>query len=211
MKKFLLLSVFTLSIAFSAQPAIAQESLFSVEQPSALAPLVPLDPKDMRTARFVQAWNRFIDAMMVHDKSALGDMLGAGSPAITEAELARTSGFILAHNNSPFAISRMFASISSRSYPSRSMVLGWQAPASLSMEDRAAIMARPGGEAVGCYCTGPDCNAAAVSTAADTTNTRLSGFACARMIMATDGAIRFEVAVPDTYIATPLLRFDSNF
>ncbi len=190
-----------------AAPLAAQESLLGTETPGEPVPLAPLAGNDARTAAFRAAWEQFAAAMLARDKAGLAAMLGAGSPAVTEARLTQTLGFILAQDApSPFGVARAFSRISNPDFATRSVVLGWQAPAGLSASERAELLAQPGGQAIGCYCSGPYCHNAKIATTADAANVRPMGFACARMIMASDGAIRFEVAVPggDALAAPPV-------
>jgi hypothetical protein len=191
--------MFALALTLIATPAAAQESLFSVEASSPPAQLALLDAKNPQTQKFQAAWNDFQMAWLGRDRSALIGMIsGAGGVTGSPAEQERQIDFLLGPNaQSPFQKVRIYTSISSRTYPTADYLLGWAVPANYTPADRAALAEREGGEAIGCICTGPGCNDLPVpKTSADTRNNPSSGFACARMILAPNGSIRFEVDVP---------------
>jgi hypothetical protein len=194
--------VFAIILAFVVTPVTAQESLFAVETPSAPVQLAPLSGMDPKTETFITAWFEFENAWKGYNRSALISMLsGEDGSAGTPADQQRQMDFLIGKNEaSPFYQSRMFASISSRQYPSAIHFYGWAVPENYSAAERAALEDRKGGEAIGCTCTGPTCiDTPAPKTSADTQNKNAAGYACARMIMAPDGAIRFEVDMPEVF------------
>jgi hypothetical protein len=194
MKKTLIIASVALA---AASPIFAQESLFVVEAPGVPAKLSPLATTDTRTAQFQTAWSAFQDAFMGVDSSALKNMLaGASGTAGSDASIDKTIEFLLRDAQSPFTRSRMFLSISSKTYPRQSVVLGWEAPASLSAQDQAQILGRAGGEAIGCVCVGPDCTGAPPATAREADNAAERKFACVRMLLAPDKTVRYEVDMP---------------
>ncbi len=199
MKRLLMSAGIVLSAALSATPALAQESLFSVEKPSKPVALAPLDANDARTPKFAAAWEDFKNAVFARDAAKITQWLAPDRAAMPVKQLENTLFFLTKAESNAFSKMRVYASISSRTFPSKTLVLGWEPPASFSAQDRAVIASQPGGEAIGCYGIGPKINRDAIKTAADTRNDLANDFACARMIMATDGAIRFEVDMPSGY------------
>jgi hypothetical protein len=187
-------------MAILATPIVAQENLIAVEAPTQPAKLAPLDGTDPKTESFMVAWFEFENAWKSYDRAALLPMLsGPDGTAGTPAAQKKQIDFLVGENEtSPFYQSRKFARISSRQYSSAVYFYGWAVPDDYDAADRAAVADRPGGEAIGCTCTGPNCiDTVPPKTSIETRNKNAMGYACARMIMAPDGKIRFEVDMPD--------------
>lgn len=158
-----------------ATPAAADQPLVPVEPELASEPsmLVPLAGDSPWTARFAAAADELLPALRSLDETQWGPLLGGQWLAASDRQ--RVSA-LLRDRNSPFRHALFAQGFTHR------VILGWQPPATLSADDRAAIAARPEAEAIVCWASGGTGEAQSwPRTAAEADNAPGRPYACARI------------------------------
>ncbi|PQM26881.1 hypothetical protein CVO77_18050 [Sphingopyxis lindanitolerans] len=171
MRACLIASAFVAALA--AVPAIAADPpLVPIAPEKATAPsiLTPLAGDSPWTARFEAAADELLPALRSMDESRWGPLLGGRWLAAPDR--ARVTA-LLRDRDSPFRHALFAQGVTHRA------ILGWQPPATLTAEDRAAIAARPEAEAIVCWSS--DADASWPTTAAEADNAPGRRYACARI------------------------------
>jgi hypothetical protein len=157
----------------TATPVAAEQPLVPVESEatSEPSPLVPLAADSPWTSRFAAAADELLPALRSLDENQWGPLLGG--QWLAPSDRARVAA-LLADRHSPFRHALFAKGFTHR------VILGWQAPASLTADDRAAIAARPEAEAIVCWASG-GLGQAWPQTAAEADNAPGRPYACARI------------------------------
>ena len=164
-----------LAVLLAATPAAAEQLLVPVEpeavsEPSALVPLAVDAPW---TARFAAAADELLPALRSLDESRWAPLLGG--QWLAASDRARVAS-LLSDRNSPFRHALVAQGFTHR------VILGWQPPATLTANDRAAIAVRPEAEAIVCWASGGTAESQAwPRTAAEADNGPGRPYACARI------------------------------
>lgn len=166
-------------VAAFASPALAADagtpaSLLSVETETVRSPakLSPLAADSAWTPRFAAAADELVAALRSRDAAQWGPLLGG--QWLTAADRARVDA-LLHDRRSPFLHALFSKSATHR------VLLGWQAPTSLTTEERAAIEAGQQAEALVCWTAGGTGEAPWPVTADDADNRPDRPYACARI------------------------------
>jgi hypothetical protein len=166
-------------VAAFASPALAAESgtpapLLSVETETAQPParLAPLAADSAWTPRFAAAADELAAALRSRDVAQWGPLLGG--QWLTTADRVRVDG-LLHDRGSPF-LHALFSEGSMHR-----VLLGWQAPTSLTTDERAAIEAGQQAEALVCWAADGVDEAPWPATATDADNRPDRPYACARI------------------------------
>lgn len=161
-----------LAVAFASTPAMAGDPLVPVDPEEASAParLVPLAPASPWTARFAAAADELLPALRSQDEREWAPLLGG--QWLAPADRERVSA-LLQERRSPFR-----HALFSKGFTHRA-ILGWQPPATLTADERAAIEARPEAEAIVCWSSGGDGEWPGTAIEADNRPGR--PYACARI------------------------------
>jgi len=198
MRTFLISSALVAAIAMPASaPARATETsapipLLSIETeaPAPRALLVPLATDSSWTPRFAAAADELVAALRSRDEARWVPLLGGQWLAPTDR--ARIAG-LLHDGNSPLHHALFSTASMQRA------ILGWSAPSSLSIDERAAIEAGTEAEALVCWTAGGDGPGVWPTTAADADNRAGRGYACARIAY----SIRGDTPVWRAFIEPP--------
>ncbi|WP_374525242.1 hypothetical protein [Sphingopyxis sp.] len=168
-----LLIVSALAAVFAATSAAAEQPLIPVEPEPASEPsaLVPLAPDSPWTARFAAAADELLPALRSLDESRWAPLLGG--QWLAAPDRARVAA-LLADRDGPFRHALFAEGFAHR------VILGWQPPATLTAEDRAAISARSEAEAIICWASGGTGHSWP-RTAAEADNAPGRPYACARI------------------------------
>ena len=164
-----------LAAAFlSAVAAAAPTSLLPVqpEAPAPAAALAPLAKESVWTPRFEAAASELADALRSRDEARWGPMLGGQWLTAADRERVRN---LLADRDSPF-LDALFAKGATHR-----AILGWDAPASMSAAERAAIEAGQEAEALVCWSAGGGGEGMWPATAREADNRPGRPYACARI------------------------------
>ncbi len=166
-------------VAAFASPVLAAETgtpapLLSVEteKPQPPAKLSRLAADSAWTPRFAAAADELAAALRSRDAAQWGPLLGG--QWLTAADRARVDG-LLHDRGSPF-LPALFSKGSTHR-----VLLGWQAPTSLTTDERAAMEAGQQAEALVCWAAGGVDAAAWPAIAADADNRPDRPYACARI------------------------------
>ena len=168
----MLISSALAAACLSAVAAAAPTSLLSVE-PEASAPaaaLAPLARESVWTPRFEAAAGELADALRSRDEARWGAMFGGKWLAAADRERIRS---LLVDRDSPFLDALFSKGATHRA------ILGWDAPASMSAAERAAIEAGQEAEALICWSAGGE--GVWPSTAREADNRPGRPYACARI------------------------------
>lgn len=164
----------TLMLA-AATPATAQDAPIvpiAPEEARAPAPLAPLAADSPWLPRFEAAADALADALRSRDESRWVPLLGGQWLAAADRERVAA---MLAGRGGPF-LHALFA----KGFTHR-VILGWQAPATLTPQDRAEIAASDRAEALVCWSSGGNGDVAWPRTAAEADNAPGRLYACARI------------------------------
>lgn len=159
----------------AATPASADQPLVPVEPELASEPsmLVPLAADSAWTARFAAAADELLPALRSLDERRWAPLLGGQWLAAPDRERVAA---LLRDGDSPFRHALFAQGFTHR------VILGWQPPAALSPDDRAAIAARPEAEAIICWASGGTAESPSwPRTAAEADNAPGRPYACARI------------------------------
>ena len=188
MRAFLISSALVAAVV--AMPVMASEasdgggptSLLPVEPESAHPPsrLAPLAADSAWTPRFEAAASELAEALRSRDEARWAPLLGG--QWLTLAERDRVKG-LLNDRNSPF-----LPALFSKGFTHRA-ILGWDAPTSLSANERAAIEAGKEAEALVCWSAGGKGEPAWPITANDADNLSGRPYACARIAYSVRGEV----------------------
>lgn len=173
MRAFLISSA--LAALLAATSAAANEPLVPVEPEQASEPsmLVPLAGDSLWTARFAAAADTLLPALRSLDERQWAPLLGG--QWLAASDRARVAA-LLRDRDSPFHQALFAQGLTRR------VILGWQPPATLTADDRAAIAARPEAEAIICWASGGTAESQAwPRTAAEADNATGRPYACARI------------------------------
>lgn len=174
MRALLISSALVASFTLSAPAAAAPTSLLPTE-PEAASPasrLAPLAADSAWTPRFEAAAAELAAALRSRDEARWAPMLGGKWLSVPDRDRVRR---LLHDPGSPF-----HRALFSSGSPNRT-ILGWQAPASLSAEERAAIEAGKEAEALVCWSAGGTDAPRWPATAKDADNRPGRPYACARI------------------------------
>lgn len=181
MRAFLISSALVAALATRAlaTEADAPASLLAVESeaPAPRAPLVPLAADSVWTPRFAAAADDLVAALRSRDEARWAPLLGGQWLAADDR--ARVAG-LLRDGNSPFRYA-----LFSKGFTRRA-ILGWRAPVSLNVAERAAIEAGLEAEALVCWSAG-GASGQWPTTAADADNRADRPYACARIVYSIRG------------------------
>lgn len=172
MRTLLMSSALAAAFALSAAAGAAPTSLLPVE-PEASAPaaaLAPLAKESVWAPRFEAAADELADALRSRDEARWGAMFGGKWLAAADRE--RIKG-LLVDRDSPFLHAFFSKGATHRA------ILGWDAPASMSAAERAAIEAGQEAEALVCWSAGG--TGVWPSTAREADNRPGRPYACARI------------------------------
>ncbi|WP_039572987.1 hypothetical protein [Sphingopyxis fribergensis] len=174
MRALLISSAFVAAFASSA-PAVAAPTSLLPTEPEAAQPssrLVPLAADSAWMPRFAAAADKLAEALRSRDEAQWAPLLGG--QWLSAADRARVRN-LLGDRNSPFLPALLSEDVTRR------VILGWNAPASLSAEERAAIEAGPEAEALVCWSAGSNDTARWPETAVEADNRAGRSYACARI------------------------------
>ena len=155
-----------------AVAAAAPTSLLPVqpEAPAPAAALAPLAKESVWTPRFEAAAGELAEALRSRDEARWGPLLGGKWLTVADRERVRN---LLADRDSPFLHALFAKGATHRA------ILGWDAPASMSAAERAAIEAGQEAEALVCWSAGGA--GAWPATAREADNRPGRPYACARI------------------------------
>lgn len=171
----LLISSALVAVFASSAPAIAAPASLLPTEPEVAAPvsrLVPLAADSAWTPRFAAAADELAAALRSRDEAEWAPLLGG--QWLAPADRARVKK-LLADRRSPFRHALFSKGLTHR------MILGWNAPASLSGDERAAIEAGKEAEALVCWSASGDGTGPWPATAAEADNSPGRAYACARI------------------------------
>ena len=168
----LLISSALAAALLSAVAAAAPTSLLPVhpEAPAPASALAPLAKESVWTPRFEAAAGELSEALRSRDEARWGPLLGGKWLAAADRERVRR---LLNDRDSPFR-----HALFSKGFTHRA-ILGWDAPASMSADERAAIEAGQEAEALVCWSAQAD--PAWPRTAAEADNRPGRPYACTRI------------------------------
>lgn len=198
MRAFLISSALVAALATPAfAPARATETgapipllAIETEAPAPRARLVPLAADSAWTPRFAAAADELAAALRSRDEARWAPLLGGQWLAATDR--ARVAGLL--HDGDGPLYHALFA----KGFRHRA-ILGWSAPSSLSIDERAAIEAGTEAEALVCWSAGGDGIGVWPTTAADADNRADRRYACARIAY----SIRGDAPVWRAFIEQP--------
>ena len=166
-------------VATFASPAFSADTgtptpLLTIDTETAGPParLAPLAADSAWTPRFAAAADELAAALRSRDAAQWAPLLGG--QWLTAADRARVDG-LLHDRGSPF-LHALFSKGSTHR-----VLLGWQAPTSLTTDERAAIEAGQEAEALVCWAAGGAGEGPWPATAADADNRPARPYACARI------------------------------
>lgn len=174
MRALLISSAFVAAFALSA-PAVAAPTSLLPTEPEAAQPssrLAPLAADSAWTPRFAAAADELATALRSRDEAQWAPLLGG--QWLSAADRARVRN-LLGDRNSPF-----LPALFSKGFAHRA-ILGWNAPASLSADERAAIEAGQEAEALVCWSAGGNGTGPWPATAVEADNSPGRSYACARI------------------------------
>ena len=170
-----------LAALLATTPAVAEQPLVAVEPEAASEPsaLVPLAADSPWTARFAAAADELLPALRSLDESQWAPLLGG--QWLAAPDRTRVAA-LLGDRHSPFRHALFAKGFTHR------VILGWQPPATLTADDRAAIAARPEAEAIVCWASGGTGESQSwPRTAAEADNAPGRPYACARITYSVRG------------------------
>lgn len=174
MRALLISSAFVAAFALSAPAVAAPTSLLPTEpessQPSSR--LAPLAADSAWTPRFAAAADELAMALRSGDEARWAPLLGGQWLSAADRERVRT---LLGDRSSPFP-----QALSSKDSVHRA-IFGWNASASLSADERAAIEGGQEAEALVCWSAGANGGAPWPATAVEADNRPGRSYACARI------------------------------
>lgn len=162
-------------------PASAEPLSLLPTEPEAAQPasrLAPLAADSAWTPRFAAAADELAAALRSRDEARWAPLLGG--PWLSAADRMRVRN-LLSDQGSPFR-----HALFSKGFTHRE-ILGWNAPASLGADERAAIEAGQEAEALVCWSAGGDGSGPWPETAIDADNRPGSTYACARIAYSVRG------------------------
>ncbi|WP_225940972.1 hypothetical protein [Sphingopyxis sp. OAS728] len=165
-----LVAVFALPV-----PAVAAPTSLLPTEPEAAQPssgLAPLAAESAWTPRFAAAADELARALRSRDEAQWGPLLGG--QWLSAEDRARVAN-LLVDRNSPF-----LHALFSKGFTHRA-ILGWNAPMSLSADERAAIEAGQEAEALVCWSAGGNGTGPWPTTAVEADNRAGRSYACARI------------------------------
>jgi len=174
MRALLISSALVAAFALSA-PAVAAPTSLLPTEPEAAQPssrLAPLAAESAWTPRFAAAADELATALRSRDEAKWGPLLGG--QWLSAHDRARVAD-LLSDRNSPF-----LHALFSRGSTHRA-IFGWNAPASLSADERAAIEAGQEAEALVCWSAGGNGTGPWPATAVEADNSPGRNYACARI------------------------------
>ena len=174
MRAKLMMSAFVAAFALTAPGAAAPVSLLPTE-PEAAAPasrLVPLAADSAWTPRFAAAADELAAALRSRDEAVWAPLLGGQWLSVPDRERIKN---LLVDRRSPFLHALFSKGMAHR------VILGWNAPASLSVDERAAIEAGKEAEALVCWSARVHGTGPWPATATDADNSAGRAYACARI------------------------------
>lgn len=172
MRALLISSAFVAAFALSA-PAVAAPTSLLPTEPEAARPssrLAPLAADSAWTPRFAAAAEELATALRSGDEAQWAPLLGG--QWLSAADRARVRN-LLGDRSSPFPQVLFSKSVAHRA------IFGWNAPASLSADERAAIETGQEAEALVCWSAGG--NGPWPATAVEADNRPGRSYACARI------------------------------
>ena len=174
MRALLISSALVAAFALSA-PAVAAPTSLLPTEPEAAQPssrLAPLAADSAWTPRFAAAADELATALRSRDEAQWAPLLGG--QWLSAADRARVRN-LLGDRNSPFLPALLSKDGTHR------VIFGWDAPASLSADERAAIEAGQEAEALVCWSAGGNGAGAWPTTAVEADNRPGGSYACARI------------------------------
>lgn len=174
MRAMLISSALVAAFALSA-PVVAAPTSLLPAGPEAAQPssrLAPLAADSAWTPRFAAAADQLATALRSRDEAQWAPLLGGQWLSTADRERVRN---LLGDPNSPF-LPALFAKTSAHR-----AILGWNAPASLSADERAAIEKGQEAEALVCWSAGGNGPGPWPSTAVEADNRPGRSYACARI------------------------------
>ena len=174
MRALLISSALAAAFALSAAVGAVPTSLLPAEPEIAAPPsrLAPLAADSTWTPRFEAAADELAAALRSRDEAQWAPLLGGRWLAAADRERIRS---LLDDRDSPF-----LHALFSKGYTHRA-ILGWNAPASMSAAERAAIEAGKEAEALVCWTAGGSGEGPWPATARDAANRTGQPYACARI------------------------------
>jgi len=170
----LISSALVAAFALSA-PAVAAPTSLLPTEPEAAQPssrLAPLAADSAWTPRFAAAAEELATALRSRDEAQWGPLLGG--QWLSAEERARVAN-LLSDRNSPLQ-----HALFSKGFTHRA-IFGWNAPASLSADERAAIEGGQEAEALVCWSAGGTGTGPWPATAIEADNLPGRSYACARI------------------------------
>jgi len=174
MRALLISSALVAAFTLSA-PAVAAPTSLLPTEPEAAQPssrLAPLAADSAWTPRFVAAAEELATALRSRDEAQWAPLLGGQWLSAADRERV---GNLLDDPHSPF-----LHALFSRGATHRA-IFGWNAPASLSADERAAIEAGQEAEALVCWSAGGNGTGPWPATAVEADNSPGRSYACARI------------------------------
>lgn len=173
MRALLISSAFVAAFALSAPAVAAPASLLPTEPEAAQPPsrLAPLAADSAWTPRFAAAAEELATALRSRDEAQWAPLLGGRWLSAADREQVKD---LLSDRRSPFVPALFSDGLGQRA------ILGWNAPASLSADERAAIEGDQEAEALVCWSAGSG-KEAWPATALEADNRPGTPYACARI------------------------------
>ncbi|MGH6632999.1 hypothetical protein [Sphingopyxis sp.] len=174
MRALLISSALVAAFALSAPAVAAPTSLLPTEPEAAQPPsqLAPLAADSAWTPRFAAAADKLATALRSRDEAQWAPLLGGQWLSAADRERVKN---LLGDRNSPF-LRALFSQGSTHRG-----ILGWNAPASLGAEERAAIENGQEAEALVCWSAGGNGSVPWPATAVEADNLPGRPYACARI------------------------------
>lgn len=174
MRALLMSSALVAAFALSAPAVAAPTSLLPTEAETAgpSSRLAPLAPDSAWTPRFAAAADELATALRSRDEAQWAPLLGGQWLSAADRERVKN---LLSDRNSPFP-----SAFFSEGFTHRA-IFGWNAPASLSAEERAAIEGGQEAEALVCWSAGGDGAGPWPATGVEADNRPGRPYACARI------------------------------
>lgn len=173
-----LVAAFALSVPAFAAPTSLLPTEPEVAEP--LSKLAPLAADSVWTPRFAAAADALASALRSRDEAQWAPLLGGQWLSAADRERV---GNLLSDRDSPF-----LPALFSKAFTHRA-ILGWNAPASLSADERAAIEAGQEAEALVCWSAGGDGKGPWPATAVEADNRPGRRYACARIAYSIRGEV----------------------
>jgi hypothetical protein len=174
MRALLISSAFVAAFALSA-PAVAAPTSLLPTEPEAAQPsstLAPLAADSAWTPRFAAAADELATALRSRDEAQWAPLLGGQWLSATDRARVRD---LLGDRSSPFLPALLSKDVTHR------VIFGWNAPASFSADERAAIEAGQEAEALVCWSRGGNGTGPWPATAVEADNSPGRSYACARI------------------------------